>query len=61
MYLCHISVIYNSHSSVTGMVSVILDDDLKAVKSVLMWKDQVFYAYMFSEGVGDVLLAVART
>jgi hypothetical protein len=43
------------------MVSVILDDDLKAVKSVLMWKDQVFYAYMFSEGVGDVLLAVART
>jgi hypothetical protein len=34
---------WNSHSAVTRMMSVILDDDFKAVKSVLMCRDQVFF------------------
>lgn len=33
----------NSYSSVIRMMSVILDDDFKAVESVLMCKDQVFF------------------
>jgi hypothetical protein len=40
------------------MVPVILDDDLKAVESLVMFKDQVFYTYASSEGIGDVLLVV---
>ena len=42
LYLNRINM-WNSHSAVTRMMSVILDDDFKAVKSVLMCRDQVFF------------------
>lgn len=45
----------NSYSSVIRMMSVILDDDFKAVESVLMCKDQVFFNRQVAcEGIEDV-------